>query len=116
MLAATNILIAFINKAKASHLTIFKIKRKLAYKLLLPKVPATYPGTGDIFCSLLIGHLLNQEEIQTALLKTTSFLYRTIAHTYEKNTPHREGLLVEPFLAKRSHYEQVLPNLKFQRL
>ena len=117
-LGAKNVLITSIDHSKKNKMTLlyYDGQNDLAYKLLLPKVPATYPGTGDIFCSLLIGHLLNQEAIQTALLTTTSFLYRTIAHTYEKNTPHREGLLVEPFLAKRSHYEQVLPNLKFQRL
>lgn len=117
-LGAKNVLITSIDHGEKNKMTLlyYDSQNDLAYKLLLPKVPATYPGTGDIFCSLLIGHLLNQEAIQTALLKTTSFLYRTIAHTYEKNTPHREGLLVEPFLAKRSHYEQVLSNLKFQRL
>jgi len=117
-LGAKNVFITSIDHSEKNTMILlyYDSQSDCAYKLLLPKIPATYPGTGDIFCSLLIGHLLNQEEIQSALLKTTSFLYRTIAHTYEKKTPHREGLLLEPFLAKRNQYEQVLPHLKFQRL
>lgn len=117
-LGAKNVIITSIDHGEKNTMLLlyYESQNDIAYKLRLPKIPATYPGTGDIFCSLLIGHLLNQEEITTALLKITSFLYRTIAHTYEKKTPHREGLLVEPFLAERRQYEVILPNLKFQKL
>lgn len=63
-----------------------------------PKVPAHYPGTGDIFTSSLIGYLLLDFSLDMALLQATRFVYECIDLTYKLGTQPREGVLLESLL------------------
>lgn len=63
-----------------------------------PKVPANYPGTGDIFTSVLLGYLLLDLPLDIALLNATKFAYECINLTYQQNTVPREGVLLELML------------------
>ena len=54
-----------------------------------------YPGTGDIFASVLLGRLLCEEGFGTALYKAGNFVAEAIAATQELDLPVREGLAFE---------------------
>lgn len=68
-------------------------------------VPAQYPGTGDIFTSVLCGCILQGDCLSTAMERATRFVYSAVQTTYVHGTPAREGVLFEkalPGLADRS--------------
>ena len=59
------------------------------------RIGERYPGTGDIFASVLLGRLLCEEGFGTALHKAGNFVAEAIAATQELNLPVREGLAFE---------------------
>ena len=59
------------------------------------RIGERYPGTGDIFVSVLLGRLLCEEGFGTALHKAGNFVAEAIASTQELNLPVREGLAFE---------------------
>ncbi|MCX7709288.1 MAG: pyridoxamine kinase [Clostridia bacterium] len=61
-------------------------------------IPAQYPGTGDIFTSVLIGSLLLGEKLPLAMVRATGFVSLAVRTTYEYRTPEREGVLLEKVL------------------
>lgn len=70
----------------------------LFYKVLYQHIPVHYPGTGDVFTSVLTGSLLRGDELPVALNKATKFISLAIQTTYEHGTPEREGVLLEMVL------------------
>lgn len=66
-------------------------------------IPAKYPGTGDIFASILAGALLSQYSVAAAMQLAADFVAMAIKVTYEAGTPAREGVMLEkglPWLAQ----------------
>lgn len=66
------------------------------------RVPASYPGTGDIFASVFISELLRKNTERFALELATAFAELCVRTTYKHGTPHREGVLLEPCLGELS--------------
>lgn len=60
-----------------------------------PYVPASYPGTGDAFASVLIGGLLGGDSLPVALDRAVQFIYQCIKASYGSGYPRREGVLLE---------------------
>ena len=63
-------------------------------------IPARYPGTGDIFASVLIGALLQNSSLPVAMKRSADFVAAGLKATFEAGTPTREGLLLEKVLPK----------------
>ena len=61
-------------------------------------VPTRYPGTGDVFASVLLGNLLRGASLATAVAGAGSFVFSAVQRTYAAGTPSREGILLEPAL------------------
>ena len=61
-------------------------------------IPEQYPGTGDIFTSVMTGALLQGEPLAVAADRATQFVARAICFTYASNTTPREGVLLEKIL------------------
>ena len=59
------------------------------------RIGERYPGTGDIFASVLLGRLLCAEGFGTALYKAGNFVAEAITATQDLNLPVREGLAFE---------------------
>jgi len=57
-----------------------------------------YPGTGDIFASVMIGALLDGLAPQAAAAKACAFVQKAIRATYGSGLPTREGVLLESVL------------------
>lgn len=74
-------------------------------------VPVNYPGTGDLFCSILVGAYLNGDSLPIAMDRATCFLELAIKRTFSYGTDPRFGVSFEPVLSwlsedqRLDHYE-----------
>lgn len=69
------------------------------WQVASPRIPVSYPGTGDIFASMLAGALLQQSSLPDAIQKAAGFVEQAIRITFDAGTPVREGVLLEKALA-----------------
>jgi len=74
-------------------------KQNVFWEVFNDYIPAKYPGTGDIFASVLIGSLLYKDSLPTAMKRATEFTGLAIKTTFRANAPAREGVLVEKVLS-----------------
>lgn len=58
-------------------------------------IPAKYPGTGDIFASVLLGALLEKNSLPDAMKMADLFVAASVQETFLAGTPTREGVLLE---------------------
>jgi pyridoxine kinase len=68
------------------------------YRFLNKLIPAKYPGTGDVFASVLAGSLLQGDPLPVAMEKAAGFVAAAIKVTLAAGTPPREGVLLEKIL------------------
>ena len=61
-------------------------------------IPAHFPGTGDIFTSVLTGSLLQGDSLPLALDRGVQFITAAIRASYGYKYPEREGVLLERVL------------------
>ncbi len=61
-------------------------------------IPAQYPGTGDIFASVIVGSLLQGDSLPIALDRAVQFVSLAIRSTFGYDFPAREGVLLERIL------------------
>lgn len=61
-------------------------------------VPVSYPGTGDIFASVLTGGLLTGDSLPIAMSRSTAFLELAIKTTYSFGADPRFGVMLEKCL------------------
>lgn len=61
-------------------------------------IPAQYPGTGDIFASVMAGSLLQGDSLPIALDRAVQFVSLAIRTTFGYQIPQREGVLIERVL------------------
>jgi pyridoxine kinase len=61
-------------------------------------IPAHYPGTGDIFASVIVGSLLQGDSLPIALDRAVQFVSLAIRSTFGYAFPAREGVLLERVL------------------
>lgn len=72
------------------------------WKVSCQYIPAHFPGTGDVFTSVLVGSLLQGDSLPIALDRSVQFITSAIRASYGFDYPEREGVLLE----------RVLENLK----
>lgn len=61
-------------------------------------LPAHYPGSGDIFASVLIANLLNGVSLISSVQKAADFVYEAIRLSLAQKRPFREGVALEQVL------------------
>jgi Pyridoxal/pyridoxine/pyridoxamine kinase len=59
------------------------------------RIDVSYPGTGDIFSSVLLGRILSGYTLEEAVRSANEFVYEAVKYTYLLQTPVREGVAVE---------------------
>ena len=59
------------------------------------RLPASFPGTGDLFTSVITGALLAGDSLAAAVRRATEFVRRTIEVTLECGTDPRFGVQLE---------------------
>ena len=57
-----------------------------------------YPGTGDLFASVLLGGLMREKSFKEAAVFASDFTKRVIEYSARFDTPIRNGVAFEPFL------------------
>lgn len=60
--------------------------------------PGHFPGTGDLFASVVLGALLRGETLEEASAQAVRFVRRCVARTLAAGTPPLEGVEFEPLL------------------
>ncbi len=68
------------------------------WKVTSETIPAHFPGTGDVFTSVITGSLLQGTQPSVAVERAVQFLAKAIAATVEQHTSEREGLALEAVL------------------
>jgi pyridoxine kinase len=58
-------------------------------------IPMKYPGTGDVFASILLGELLRQVSLPDAIIRAETFVSAAVRETFAAGAPSREGVLLE---------------------
>ena len=65
-------------------------------------VPAHYPGTGDIFASVLTGAILAGADLETAIKQATDFARSAVKITYDLKGEPRNGVMFEQLLQSQN--------------
>lgn len=65
------------------------------WRIICSYVPASYPGTGDIFASIVVASILDGDSLAIAMERATRFLELTIKTTYSYGTDTKEGVMLE---------------------
>ncbi len=73
-------------------------KAEKFWKVECPYIPCFYPGTGDIFASVLTGCLMNGDNLPMAVDRAVQFVTLAIRATFGHGSPEREGVYVERVL------------------
>lgn len=61
-------------------------------------IPASYPGTGDAYTSVVIGSLLQGDSLPIAIERGVQFITQCIMASYGFKYPSKEGVLLEKML------------------
>nr|WP_205842230.1 pyridoxamine kinase [Natranaerobius trueperi] len=68
------------------------------WKVTCDYIPAQYPGTGDAFASVIVGSLLQGDNLPISLDRGVQFITAAIRASYGETLPKREGVLLEKVL------------------
>ncbi len=64
------------------------------------RIRLSYPGTGDLFASVLLGKLLAGVDFYPALVYASDFVGRVMEYSSKFDTPLRDGVAFEAFLSE----------------
>jgi pyridoxine kinase len=64
------------------------------------RVARYFPGTGDVFASVLMGALMRKYNLDEAVKLAVSFIFECMDYTVKSGGETREGIYFEPFLYK----------------
>lgn len=74
------------------------------------RIPIYFPGTGDLFASVLLGSLLRGETLTASAARAGSFVRDAIAFTAARGTDPMYGVQFEPLLYKLTEQEEPTVN------
>lgn len=73
------------------------------WKVPYEYVPTSYPGTGDIFASVLTGAMITGDSFPLAMNRATDFIELAIKTTFSYGTDTRYGVMLEKCLESLTH-------------
>lgn len=68
------------------------------WKVKCDYIPVYFPGTGDVFTSVIVGSLLQGDSLPIALDRSVQFVTAAIRASYGHNYPQRDGIILERVL------------------
>ena len=68
------------------------------------RISKSYPGTGDLFACVLLGALLHGDDEGSAIRFASEYISRVMEYTSQFDTPEREGVAFEHFMADLAEY------------
>lgn len=87
-----------INHNQCTNVIAYNKEDDIFWKVGCKYISAFYPGTGDIFTSVLTGSLLQGDSLPIALDRSMQFITNCIKASYGFKYPNREGVLLERVL------------------
>lgn len=69
------------------------------WKVVCDYLPASYPGTGDAFASVIVGSLLQGDSLPIAIDRAVQFISIAVRATFGYNYQPSEGILLEKVLS-----------------
>lgn len=63
-------------------------------------VKKSYPGTGDLFASVLLGCMLQGDELSSAIRFASDYIRNVMSYSANFDTPEREGVAFEHLLSE----------------
>lgn len=78
--------------------SIYNGKKDLIHLIICDRLEKSYPGTGDIFTSVLTGNLLNGFDFKESTKKACAFVEKAIKISSQYKYPTKEGVLLEKAL------------------
>ena len=85
-------------RPKVSSVVAYDRSSERFWQVQCTYIPAYYPGTGDIFTSVMTGSLLRGESLPIALDRSVQFVTQAIRASFGHDYPKREGVLLESVL------------------
>ncbi|MEG2929732.1 MAG: pyridoxamine kinase [Oscillospiraceae bacterium] len=76
----------------------FNEKTKEYFTIECNYIPVHFPGTGDLFCAVLTGCLLKDDDLPAACKKAAEFVEKCVKATYNEGVDTRFGVELEPQL------------------
>jgi len=98
---------------KRTAVIAYNREEKRFWKVSCDYIPASYPGTGDAFTSVLLGSLMQGDSLPIALDRAVQFISIGIRSTYGFKHQINEGILVERVL---SYLKAPIPMSSFEIL
>ena len=95
-------------KEKRMSVIAYERKTESFWKMEHNFIDAYYPGTGDIFTSVITGAILNGDSLPMAMNKAVSFLSLAIKTSYGYNIPKCNGVMFERVIAELPKQLKVL--------
>ena len=94
------VVITSVEAENESHPIVAAYDKKLNkyWKIKNDYIPVSYPGTGDIFASIVTGCKLKGETLPVCVATAVEFITAAIKETYAHNIPSRNGILFEKVL------------------
>jgi len=68
------------------------------WKVKCDYIPVYFPGTGDVFTSVIVGSLLQGDSLPIALDRAVQFITAAIRASYGHKYPQRNGIMLERVL------------------
>ena len=68
------------------------------WKVVCDYLPASYPGTGDAFASVITGSLMQGDSLPIAIDRAVNFISMAVRATFGYNYSTSEGILIEKVL------------------
>jgi pyridoxine kinase len=87
------------NKKERTSVLSYQKNDNRFWKVDCDYVPANFPGTGDLFTSILVGSILTGDSLPMAIDRAGQFISMAVRTTYGYDFPEREGVLIERVLA-----------------
>lgn len=95
-----NVIITGVTLATGEYSNIgFDRDRGAFWKATCEHVPASYPGTGDIFAAVLTGSLLTGYSLPMAMDRAAKYVELTVKTTFGFGTDPKEGVMLERTLS-----------------
>ncbi|MDC7228289.1 MAG: pyridoxamine kinase [Spirochaetales bacterium] len=90
--------IPVIGRPKLSSVVAYEKTSRRFWQVQCTYIPAYFPGTGDIFTSVMTGSLLRGQSLPIALDRSVQFVTQAIRASFGHDYPRREGVLLEAVL------------------
>lgn len=99
-MGAKNVIITGVTRENEVGAAYYESKTGAHGAYFTPRDPKNYPGTGDVFASVILAGQLKQIPLAHSVKKACDFIFLASRLTTACGTPVREGLAIEGILAK----------------